>query len=89
MWRGAGPDGIHNFWIKHLTNVHDQLASQIQHILDGGGIPKWLTEGRTVLIIKNKNIGPNFASNYRPITCLSNIWKLITSILEGEIIVSP
>ena len=42
--------------------------------------------GRTVLIMKNKDIGPEVVSNYCPITCLSNIWKLITSIVAEEIL---
>ena len=65
--------------------MHDRSASQIQDILDGGSIPEWLTEGITVLIMKNRDIGPNFVSNYHPITCLSNIWKLITSTLADQI----
>jgi len=85
-WRAAGLDGIHNFWIKYLTNLHERLASQIQDILNGSDIPSWLTQGRTVLIMKNKDVGPTVVSNYRPITCLSNIWKLITSIIADEIL---
>ena len=66
--------------------MYDRSASQIQDILDGGSIPEWLTESITVLIMKNRDIGPNVASNYHPITCLSNIWKLIASILADEIL---
>ena len=43
-----------------------------------------MTKGRTVLIQKDKSKG-NFASNYRPITCLPLFWKLMTGILAEEI----
>ena len=29
-WRAPGPDGIHNFWIKHFSHLHPCLAEQIQ-----------------------------------------------------------
>ena len=76
-WKSPGPDCVHNFWIKHLTNLHSRLASQIQAVVDGE-VPDWLTLGRTVLILKNKTTGAEVVTDYRPITCLSNIWKLIT-----------
>ena len=40
--------------------------------------------GRTVLIQKDKSKG-NEARNYRPITCLPLIWKLLTGIIADEI----
>jgi len=84
-WKSPGPDCVHNFWIKHLTNLHGRLASQIQDVVDGE-VPNWLNLGRTVLILKNKAIGAEVVTNYRPITCLSNIWKLITSIVSKSIV---
>ena len=73
--------------IKYFTSLHHRLASQFQNMLDSGGIPEWLPHGRTVLIMKKKEIGPSVISNYRPITCLSNVWQLLTSILANEILV--
>ena len=43
-----------------------------------------MTKGRTVLIIKDKEIG-RVATNFRPITCLSLMWKLLTGIMSDEI----
>ena len=48
------------------------------------GAPDWLTKGRTALIQNYKAKG-NIASNYRPITCLQLVWKLLTGILANEI----
>jgi len=85
-WKSPGPDCAHNFWMNHLTNLHSCLASQIQAVVDGE-VPDWLTFGRTVLILKNKAIGAEVVINYWPITCLSNIWKLITSIISKSIVI--
>ena len=39
---------------------------------DSGFVPSWLTKGRT-------------ASNYRPITCLPLMWKLMTGEIADQI----
>ena len=54
--------------------------------LGGGGrrVPDWLIKEQTALIKKDKAKG-NIASNYRPITCLTLVWKLLTGILTDEI----
>ena len=82
-WRAAGKDGIQGFWLKNLTSLHPRLVEQLQVVLDGN-IPRWMTFGRTTLIIKNPD-EPQKESNYRPITCLPTIWKLLTSIIADEI----
>ena len=47
-------------------------------------VPVWMTEGRTTLIQKdpNKGTAPN---NYRPITCLQMMWKILTAQIWEEI----
>ena len=82
-WRAAGPDGIQGFWIKNLTSLHERLANQLQCMMDGS-IPVWMTTGKTTLILKDPS-QPTKESNYRPITCLPTIWKLLTSIISDEI----
>ena len=47
-----------------------------------GNVPEWMVRGRTVLIQKDPAKGAQ-ASNYRPITCLPMMWKLLTGIM-GE-----
>ena len=71
---------IHSFWWKKLSSLHSRLPRQLQEILNGS-IPQWLVRGRTTLIQKVKSMGP-VPANYRPITCLPTIWKLLTSILS-------
>ena len=43
-----------------------------------------MTSGQIVLLLKDKSKG-NEVSNYRPITCLPHMWKLITGIATDEI----
>ena len=47
-------------------------------------MPSWLTRGRTSLLQKDKNKG-NVASNYRSITCLPLMWKLLTGVIADQI----
>ena len=47
-----------------------------------GNVPEWIVKGRTVLIQKDAMKGTQ-ADNYRPITCLPIMWKLLAGIM-GE-----
>ena len=42
-----------------------------------------MTKGRTVLMVKDKTKG-NHVANFRPITCLPLMWKLLTAIISNE-----
>ena len=53
-------------------------------MLDSGFVPSWLTKGRTALLQKDKSKG-NIASNYRPITCLPLMWKLLLGVIADQI----
>ena len=57
---------------------------QRKECLDSGFGPSWLTRVRTSLLQKDKNKG-NVASNYRPITCLPLIQKLLTGVIADQI----
>jgi len=77
-----GVDGITNFWLKELKN---KITPAINIDLNRWGEEKedldWLSEGRTVLIVKDTEGNMKEPANYRPITCLKTIYKWITSIL--------
>ena len=47
-------------------------------------IPKWMTVGKTVLCQKDPSKG-NAVDNYRPISCLPLMWKLMTGIIAESI----
>ena len=47
-------------------------------------MPSWLTRERTSLLQNDTSKG-NIASNYRPITCLPLMWKLLTGAIADQI----
>ena len=83
-WKSPGPDGLHGYWLKNFTTVHARLVEQLNEYPQHRMVPTWMTKGRTVLIIKDKEIGPA-ATKFRPITCLSLMWKLLTGVMSDEI----
>ena len=82
-WKAPGPDAVQGFWIKNLTSLHSKLAFQLNECLETAQTPRWMTTGRTVLIQKDKTKG-RAPGNYRPITCLPIVWKLLTSMIAVE-----
>ena len=78
-WKAPGPDLVPGFWLKNFTSLHTCIANNLQSCLDTGIVPDWMTKGRTILIMKDPERGAA-AGNYRPITCLPVMWKLLTGI---------
>ncbi|XP_045466648.1 uncharacterized protein LOC123675343 [Harmonia axyridis] len=79
-WAAPGPDKLHNYWWKYFNSVHDKLTLLIQDALNNpASIPGFLTLGVTYLIPKNGD--RKDPKNYRPITCLSSLYKIITGII--------
>ena len=84
-WKAPGPDGVQGYWVKKLTPLHERIAAQMNEIINGGAlIPLWMTTGRTVLCQKDPQKG-NAVDNYRPITCLPIMWKLMTGIIADNL----
>ena len=83
-WKAPGRDGAQGYWIKNLSSLHQRVSPQMNRILMGeDDLPQWMTHGRTVLCQKDPRKG-NTADNYRPITCLSLMWKLLTGVIAEE-----
>ena len=78
-WK-SGIDQLPNFWHDALFSTHAQLALNINSIMAyPTTTPKWFYQGTTYLLAKSTDtVNPK---NYRPITCLSTLYKLLTSIL--------
>ena len=83
-WKTSGHDGIHGFWFKKFTSIHNRLALEMNRCLQEAQVPDWMTKGKTTLIQKDpsKGTAPN---NYRPITCLPMMWKILTAKIREEI----
>ena len=75
-WKAPGPDNVQGYWLKNMTPLHNKLVVYLQECLDSVVVPDWLTRGRTVFIQKEK-AKVNIASNYRRITWLPLVWKLL------------
>ena len=83
-WKPPCRDLVHGFWLKNFSSSHERVRLQLKESLDSGFVPSWLNRGRTSLLQKDKSKG-NVASNYRPITCLPLMWKLLTGVTADQI----
>ena len=83
-WKSPGPDLIRGFWLKNFSSLHERVRLQLKECLDSGFVPSWLTRGRTSLLQKDKS-KENLASNYRLITCLPLMWKLLAGVIADQI----
>ena len=83
-WKAPGPDCVQGYWLKNFKSLHGRIAQQLQGCITKQDVPEWMTTGRTALIQKDQEKG-NEASNYRPITCLPVMWKLLTGIISEEL----
>ena len=83
-WKAPGHDGMHGFCFKKFTSIHGRLALEMNRCLQDAYVPEWMTKGKTTLIQKDpsKGTAPN---NYRPITCLPMMWKILTAQIREKI----
>ncbi|XP_044760178.1 uncharacterized protein LOC123317638 [Coccinella septempunctata] len=83
-WSAPGTDGIHNYWWKYFNSTHDSLAKLFQEALKNPSIiPDSCTLGITYMLPKGTdNEDPR---NYRPITCLPTIYKILTGVLTQKL----
>ena len=79
-WKAPGRDQIANFWLKQLTATHKHIAALFNKLIEEDQIPEWLKAGVIFLIPKNGNT--ENPKNYRPVTCLLTIYKLMTCIIS-------
>ena len=83
-WKSPGPNLVQGFWLKNFRSLHKRVRLQLKECLDSGFVPSWLMRGRTSLLQKDKSKG-DVASNYRPITCLPLMWKLLRGVIADQI----
>ena len=86
-WKASVADHVQGFWFKKSTSVHPKLkqhahtgvcACECVHV---GAVHTWMTEGCTVLIMKDKSKG-TVVGNYGQIACFPLMWKLFTGIFS-------
>ncbi|CAH2084520.1 unnamed protein product [Euphydryas editha] len=82
-WKSPGADGLHHYWLKGFSVCHATLARQYQEAIERRTLPNLFTTGITHLAPKSTNTAD--PTNYRPITCLTSIYKTLTSVLSCKI----
>ncbi|XP_050679442.1 uncharacterized protein LOC126975555 [Leptidea sinapis] len=82
-WKSPGIDKIHNFWYKKLFSLHKIMAKNITDIIGKQKIPDFIATGITYMLPKLQ-ISP-LPSQYRPITCLPTIYKILTLAITTKI----
>nr|XP_027199818.1 uncharacterized protein LOC113793939 [Dermatophagoides pteronyssinus] len=95
-WKTPGHDMVYNFFIKKIDSTHQKLSDLIiDAIKNPEKIHQTFYEGTTYLIPKKKESAK--PEEFRPITCLPNMYKLIskivtkiiTDILDTNQVISP
>ena len=79
-WKAPGRDHIAYFWLKQLTATHKHIAALFNKLIEEDQMLEWLTAEVTFLVPKIENT--ENPKNYRPVTCLPTIYKLLTSIIS-------
>jgi hypothetical protein len=83
-WKSPGNDQIQNYWLKAFPATHRHIAKNFNAIIEEPEkAPEWLTTGISYLISKsgdNKEV-----RNYRPIQCLTTMYKTLTGIITKRI----
>ena len=90
-WKRSGHDGIRRYWFKKFSFIQDGLAIEMNRRLEETDMPYWMTKGWTTLIQKD-NQKRAVSNNYRPITCLVKMRKILIAQLREEIkysLISP
>ncbi|KAF9760562.1 hypothetical protein NGRA_3127, partial [Nosema granulosis] len=82
-WKAAGIDRIFNYFIKKIDSLHSLMYAVIKEIcLKGETQEEWFYRGITYLIPKGT---PMSGKDFRPITCMSNLYKLTTKCVTSVI----
>ena len=78
-WSASGRDTIYNFWLEYLASLHLPLARQFTVVLrDPEQLAESVLQLRTLLIPKVSELS---VGDYRPITIMSNLPKLLSKIV--------
>ena len=81
-WKACGVDSVYSFPIKKCPPIKKMVFQLVKRLVEWKIADRWdeennwLLEGRTVLIFKGGD--RKDPANYRPITCLPTITKMVT-----------
>ncbi|XP_029849496.2 uncharacterized protein LOC115331529 [Ixodes scapularis] len=84
--KAIGPDDIPNEFLKKLKPVAQKhLRYLLNNMLAKSTIPEAWKQAKIKLIYKGKDKDKKSLHSYRPITILSNVYKLFASILQDRL----
>ena len=79
-WKSLGFDNVPNFWLNALSSSHLTFTRLLNEIMQNPEkAPEWMCERTTYLLAKSNDTKD--PKSYRPMTCLSTNYKLLTSVL--------
>ena len=81
IWKTPAHDG---FWFKKFTFIHDRQALEVKICLQGTHVVDWMTK-RKYHIDPEEPLKETATNNYRPITCLQMMWKILPTQIREEI----
>jgi len=83
-WKSPGSDEVQNYWIKAFPATHRHITKNFNTTIEEPEkAPDWLTTGITYWILKSGD--SKEVRNYRPITCLTTVYKTLTGIIAKRI----
>ena len=78
--KSRGIDKVPNFLLNPLNSIDENITNCYNRAITNSETnPQWFTQGITYLLSKSKET--NIPKNYRLITCLSTMYKILTSIV--------
>jgi hypothetical protein len=81
--KSPGSDQIPNYWLKAFPATHSYITKFINTTIEEPKqMPDWLTAGIMYLLPKSGDTKE--LKNYRPITCLSTMYKTLTGIIARK-----
>lgn len=83
-WMAPGNDAVQGYWWKQLPSAAGTLHLLYEKVLSGEVMPQWAITGRMVLIPKTETNSEDPAK-YRPIACLTVMYKLYTAVLAERL----
>ena len=88
-WKACGVDSVYSFPVKKCPPIRKAVFELVKKTLEWNVVVEWedenncLFEGRTVLIFKGGD--RKDPANYRPITCLPTITKMVTLAIHKRL----
>lgn len=83
-WKCPGVDKLHNFWYKKLTCLYNSLHHYVNRFISNPqDCPESL--GERITYMKPKVANTCDPSKFRPITCLTSFYKIITACIADVV----